>query len=169
MGTRSGLLLAPLTPRARVRRAPSYGVDVAQRVQVAVDCQDATRLARFWAGVLGYRILGAPGGFESWEAYSRTQAQQSGETWCKIVDPDGLGPSLLFHTVPEPKTVKNRIHLDVRARTGVGDRRRDIDEFVDRILDLGGCIRQAVTDDAGYFVVMEDPEGNEFCVGAGSS
>lgn len=144
-------------------------VDVAQRVQVAVDCQDAMRLARFWTEVLGYRVLQAPGGFESWEAYSRTQAQYPGETWCKVVDPDGLGPSLLFHMVPEPKTVKNRIHLDVRAPlTGVGDRRRDIDEFVDRILALGGRVRQAVSDDAGYFVVMEDPEGNEFCVGAGS-
>jgi len=100
--------------------------------------------------------------------YSRTQATTPGEAWSKIVDPDGGGPSLLFHRVPEAKVVKNRVHLDVRApRDTPGDRPQQVDAFVERIVGLGGRKLHDVTDDAGYFAVMQDPEGNEFCVGGG--
>jgi catechol 2,3-dioxygenase-like lactoylglutathione lyase family enzyme len=142
---------------------------MAQRVQVAIDCHDPDRLAEFWAAVLGYECKPPPG-FDSWSAYSATVAEEPGECWSRIVDADGVGPNLLFHRVPEAKTVKNRLHLDVRApEGGSGDRHRDIDAFVERIVQLGGRKVRAVVDDGGLFVVMHDPEGNEFCTGGGGS
>jgi Glyoxalase-like domain len=140
---------------------------MAQRVQIAIDCHDPDRLALFWSEVLGYRY-GPPPGFDSWRDYSATVAEEPGESWARIHDPDRVGPSLLFHRVPEQKVVKNRVHLDVRAPTGTGDRRRDIGVFVDRIIALGGIKVREVVDDAGLFVVMQDPEQNEFCVGGGT-
>ena len=139
---------------------------MARRWKVAIDCADPDGLAAFWAAALEYRLLEAPDGHASWAEYSRTVATRPGEAWTVIVDPDGRGPSLLFHGVPESKVVKNRLHLDVQApKDTPGDRRQQVDTEVQRVVGLGARKLHDVTDDAGYFVVMEDPEGNEFCIG----
>jgi hypothetical protein len=139
---------------------------MAQRIQVAIDCDDPYRLAEFWARVLGYEMMEPPDGFASWAEHARAQAEEPGEAWVKIVDSDRREPTLLFHRVPEAKVVKNRVHLDVRAPDeGPGDRQEQVDSFVERIVALGGSKIRDVVDDAGYFAVMHDPEGNEFCVG----
>jgi predicted enzyme related to lactoylglutathione lyase len=139
---------------------------MAQRVQVAVDCHDPDRLAEFWAAVLGYALMNPPDGYASWAEHSRAQAEQPGEAWTKIVDPQGREPTLLFHRVPEAKVVKNRVHLDVRAPDDEpGDRQQQVDAFIERVVALGARKVRDVTDDAGYFAVMQDPEGNEFCIG----
>ena len=139
---------------------------VAQRLQVAIDCQDPERLAEFWASVLDYQVGEPPVGYASWTEHALDQAEEPGEFWIKIQDPDRLGPTLLFHRVPEPKTVKNRIHLDVKAPASSADDRGDqVQAFIERIVNWGGTKVRDVTDDAGYFAVMNDPEGNEFCVG----
>ena len=118
------------------------------RVQVTFDCRDPEALAKFWAAVLGYDVR-----------------KVEADTWAYTKDPDGTGPPLFFQRVPESKVVKNRVHLDVRAPAGdEGDRRAQVDAEVDRIVALGGRRDHDVTDEAGYFVVMNDPEGNEFCV-----
>lgn len=136
---------------------------MAQRVQVAVDCRDVVRLADFWAALLDYEVFG---GHELWAEHSRTVATYPGEAWIQIVDPDGRGPGILFHSVPEEKVVKNRVHLDVRAPDDTpGDRRAQIRAFVEKAVALGGRKVRDVTDEAGHFAVMEDPEGNEFCIG----
>ena len=84
----------------------------------------------------------------------------------KIRDPEGHGPVLLFHSVPETKTTKNRIHLDVRAPANDHSVRDDqVQMFIERVVSLGATRVRDVTDDAGYFAVMQDPEGNEFCIG----
>ena len=70
----------------------------------------------------------------------------------------GLGRRLLFQQVPEPKTVKNRLHLDLHA----GPDRRDGE--VARLRDLGATVLQEVSEPGTEHVVMADPEGNEFCV-----
>ncbi|MEU3980160.1 VOC family protein [Streptomyces sp. NPDC026672] len=70
----------------------------------------------------------------------------------------GLGRRLLFQRVPEAKTVKNRLHLDVHAADG------DRDAEVDRLEGLGARVLQRVSEPGGTWVVMADPEGNEFCV-----
>jgi hypothetical protein len=139
---------------------------VARRIQIAIDCDEPHRLAAFWAAVLEYELMDPPDGYASWAEHSRAQAEEPGEAWIKIADPDRRGPTLLFHRVPEAKVVKNRVHLDVKAPDdGPGDRRQQVDAFVERIVDLDGTKVRDITDDAGYFVVMQDPEGNEFCVG----
>ncbi|CAM5480852.1 Glyoxalase-like domain-containing protein OS=Streptomyces tendae OX=1932 GN=GUR47_17675 PE=4 SV=1 [Streptomyces tendae] len=70
----------------------------------------------------------------------------------------GLGRRLLFQRVPEAKTVKNRVHLDVHAPDG----RRE--EEVARLEALGASVQRQVKEPGGEWVVMADPEGNEFCV-----
>ena len=142
---------------------------MAQRVQIAIDCQDPGRLAAFWARVLGYELAKPPAGYDSWAEHSRKQADEPGEAWIKIVDSNGSGPTLLFHRVPESKTVKNRVHLDVRAPDdGSGSREQQVAEFIANVVAWGGSKMRDVTDDAGYFAVMQDPEGNEFCIGGGA-
>src|SRR4051812_48484106 len=143
----------------------SYRRCVAQRVQVAIDCEDPDHLAAFWARVLGYELAPPPTGYSSWAEHNRAQAEERGEGWIKIVDPTGSGPTLLFHRVPERKTVKNRVHLDVRAAVdGTGSRQQQVADFVASVIAWGGSKLRDVTDDAGYFAVMQDPEGNEFCI-----
>ena len=138
-----------------------------QRVQVSIDCQDVVRLADFWAAVLGYVVQG---GHEPWAEHSRAAATYPGEAWVRIVDPDGEGPNLLFHSVPEPKIVKNRIHLDLRAPAlETGGPAEWLEAFIAEIVGLGGTTVRAVQDESDRFAVMQDPEGNEFCVGARES
>lgn len=139
-------------------------------VQITFDCADPDRVARFWASVLGYKLQDPPAGFESWPDFLKAQGipedQWNGSS--AIVDPDGRGPRLYFQRVPEPKTVKNRVHLDVNVGGGAGvplaERRALINAAVDRLI-AEGAIRQREFEQHGeYWVVMTDPEGNEFCL-----
>src|SRR3954447_18311619 len=91
----------------------------------------------------------APDRRTSWPEHSRAAAVEPGEAWSKIVDPEGRGPSLHFHRVPETKVVKNRVHLDLRAPDDFpGDRRHQVDAEVERIVGLGARKVQGVTDEA---------------------
>lgn len=117
--------------------------------------------------MLAYRVADPPGGFPSWRAASEAEANEPGEAWCACFDPDGAGPRILFHRVPEAKTVKNRLHLDVFVAPRGGDREANwpaVDTEVDRLVGLGASMVRRVSDDDQCFVVMTDPEGNEFCV-----
>lgn len=138
---------------------------MAQRVQVAIDCNEPERLAAFWASVLDYEVADPPSGYATWTEHAADQAEEAGEFWIRIRDPDGNGPTLLFHRVPEPKTIKNRVHLDVRAPSAGADHHgEELQAFIARVIGWGGSKVRDVVDDAGYFAVMQDPEGNEFCV-----
>jgi hypothetical protein len=133
------------------------------RIQVTFDCSAPARLATFWAEALGY----PPPDIEDIRARLRAigMSEQDLDKWCRIEDPTGARPSLLFQQVPESKAVKNRIHLDVAVSSGkTVDGRQQIDAEVERLLRIGARKLHSVTDEAGYFVVMQDPEGNEFCV-----
>ena len=86
-----------------------------------------------------------------------------------MVDPDGTGPRIYFQRVPEAKTIKNRLHLDLNITGGpssgpLEERRRLVDAEVERLLGLGAVRQRAAEELGGYWVVMQDPEGNEFCV-----
>lgn len=133
---------------------------MAKRVQIAVDCADPERLAEFWAAALGYVVEGPPSGASSWAEFSRSVGDGA-EAWCAAADPAGLGPRLLFHRVPEPKLGKNRLHLDVR--TGAADR-VGIEAETARLVARGAVHLRTVVDESGCFAVLQDPEGNEFCV-----
>ncbi|MFC4116413.1 VOC family protein [Nonomuraea zeae] len=104
--------------------------------QIVVDCRDPHTLVRFWAALLGGdpvdRALG----------------------WSHVEPPGGVRMS--FQPVPEVKSVKNRLHLDIEVES--------IEPAVARARSLGATrIGETVTDEQGSFQVMADPEGNEFC------
>ena len=95
-------------------------------VQVTFDCADPAALSRFWNEVLGYRLDSPPPPYETWdEALDAWHIPEENRNDASAsVDPDGVGPRLWFQKVPEGKTAKNRVHLDVRAAVGLtGDER----------------------------------------------
>jgi catechol 2,3-dioxygenase-like lactoylglutathione lyase family enzyme len=117
--------------------------------ELAIDCADPDGLARFWCSVLGYEV----------------QDEEDGlVTIGSPVAPDGktragpVPPTLTFARVPEGKTAKNRVHLDINPTD------QDQGEEVRRLLDLGA--RHADVGQTGEesWVTLADPEGNEFCV-----
>ena len=142
-----------------------------REVQVTFDCADPAALAGFWCEVLGYRVEPPPAGFDSWDqaldAWGVPPEERNSRS--AAVPPEGdSGPRLFFQRVPEGKTVKNRVHLDVRAAPGAeGDERMTrLDAEATRLVSLGATrVRRFEPDrmDAG-FVLMQDPEGNEFCL-----
>jgi hypothetical protein len=90
------------------------------------------------------------------------------ENYASRVDPDGVGPRLFFQRVPEPKTAKNRVHLDLSVSGGPGtpmeERRANVAAAVERAV-AAGATRVKDYDEAGqHWVVLQDPEGNEFCL-----
>src|SRR5919199_3690026 len=106
---------------------------------LTIDCADPRRLAEFWTQALGYDLK---------EATDRE---------AEIVDPAGRGWPLLFQVVPEGKSVKNRLHLDVRPP-------RSMQDEVDRLVVAGASVFRRVDEGGSFWTVMHDPEGNEFCV-----
>jgi catechol 2,3-dioxygenase-like lactoylglutathione lyase family enzyme len=141
------------------------------RYQVAIDCADPDRMARFWAEALGYVLEPPPDGHESWSDYWRkagVSEDELGEGHDSIVDPEGNGPRVWFQQVPEGKSVKNRMHFDVKVGGGRGvvieERMRRVDEEVERLVAIGASViaRRHSPDIDHYFVAMRDPEGNEF-------
>lgn len=143
---------------------------MARRVQVAIDCADPAALSAFWAEALGYVHDAPPEGFGSWpEALAAWGVPES--EWNSanaVVDPDGVGPRIFFQRVPEPKTGKNRLHLDVSVSggpgTAPGQRRAETDPTVARLVALGATEVRRVEEQDAYWVVLQDPEGNEFDV-----
>jgi predicted enzyme related to lactoylglutathione lyase len=77
-----------------------------------------------------------------------------------VIDPDGAGPRVYFQRVPEEKATKNRLHLDIRVRGG----REAIQPEVDRLVALGATVVGPKEERGEYWVVLQDPEGNEFCL-----
>jgi hypothetical protein len=139
-----------------------------RQIQVTFDCAEPVRVARFWCEVLGYVEPPAPEGFATWEEFDRTLPPEERGAWFACSDPTGVGPRLFFQRVPEGKVVKNRVHLDVRVGTGlVGDERLAVLEAeCARLLALGAArVRLMLADDENEScLVMQDVEGNEFCL-----
>jgi hypothetical protein len=109
------------------------------RLEVCIDCAQPLTLARFWQGLLG----GGP-------------IRGNGEPYCDVVLPDGL-PVLTFQRVPEAKTAKNRLHLDLFVADPAAE--------IERARGLGASLVGAPVDTGrSWWQVMADPEGNEFCV-----
>jgi glyoxalase superfamily protein len=139
-----------------------------KKIQVTFDCAEPERVGRFWCEVLGYVMPPPPEGFASWEDFSRTLPPEQQDSAWACVDPTGEGPRLYFQPVPEGKVAKNRVHLDVRAGTGlVGEERLTVLEAeCARLVALGAVrVRLLPADDENEScIVMQDVEGNEFCL-----
>lgn len=137
--------------------------------QVTFDCADVDAQANFWAAALDYQLQPPPEGYTSWEAWAKdTGMEHMLGQMSAVVDPEGRAPRILFQRVPEGKTVKNRLHLDLNLSGGwsvsLEERKQQVHAAADRLAALGATQRRAVEEDQEYHIVMNDPEDNEFCV-----
>jgi catechol 2,3-dioxygenase-like lactoylglutathione lyase family enzyme len=139
-----------------------------KQFQVTFDCADPERVARFWCEVLGYVVPPPPEGFSTWAEYDRSLPAGDQGSWFACVDPSGVAPRLFFQRVPEGKIVKNRVHLDVRVGTGLAGEERlaRLEAECARLVALGAVrVRLLPADDENEScIVMQDVEGNEFCL-----
>ena len=137
-----------------------------RQVQITFDCAEPERLARFWCEVLGYVAPPPPDGFATWEEYRLAQPPEERDAWSACVDPSGAGPRLYFQRVPEGKSAKNRVHLDVRVASGlVGEERlAALEAECARLVPLGAVHVRTLYDGEDACIPMLDIEGNEFCL-----
>ena len=143
---------------------------MARSFQVTFDANDPPRLAEFWAEALGYEIPAPPDGHESWDAWARAMEipEEKWDDARALVDPDGTGPRLFFQKVPEGKTAKNRVHLDVNVGAGIDEadeRQAVVEAEAQRLEALGAqwfAERRGLVGE--HWIVMLDPEGNELCL-----
>ncbi len=107
---------------------------------LVLDCRDPARLAPFWAAALGYVEIGAV------------------DNYMLLMPDRRSGPKLLLQRVPEDKASKNRMHLDIETT--------DIEDVAARLVKLGGhrMLPKPQAEHGNRWIVMADPEGNEFCI-----
>lgn len=153
---------------------------MAPEIQLTFDAHSPRRLGLFWLEVLtGYAVDPPPGGrigtpeetLAAWEELLRASGmpEEEFDSAMALVDPQGRGPRLWFQRVPEPKTAKNRMHIDVRTAFGLeGDERMAVlEQECGRLQELGATrLRrfEPAPPMSHGFIVMADPEGNEFCL-----
>jgi predicted enzyme related to lactoylglutathione lyase len=111
---------------------------MADSLVLTLDCHDLEVQIAFWCAALGYELAGGVGQYRA------------------LVHPAGTQPKLLLQQVAEPKSAKNRLHLDLHVADAEAEARR---------LEVLGATRSTRVDEFGiHWVAMADPEGNEFCV-----
>ncbi len=137
------------------------------RFEIVVDVHDPVREATFWASALQYTAGPPPEGFDSWKDFWTRIGVPAGE-FDSIVDTEGKGPRIWFHTVPESKTGKNRMHFDIGVSGGLGvpiaKRRERVEAEAERLVRIGATRLETLEEEGveHYAVAMADPEGNEF-------
>jgi hypothetical protein len=143
--------------------------------QLVIDCADPERLVRFWAVALGYVPAPPPNGHATWREYYLSigvphDELGDGDALDRLVDPSGRGPAIWFQQVPEHKTLKNRLHIDLKMGGGrsvpLTERRSRVDALTAELSASGAAVIQVVDlpEQNHYAVRMADPEGNEFDV-----
>ena len=150
--------------------------------QLTIDANDPAVLARFWAQALGYQPVPPAEPQTTWNAHYRSHLGEDPQDARdardaafedRLFDPDGRRPPIWFQEVPEAKAGKNRLHLDLyptgRDNALPMERRIEIVEAkAAELIGLGASVerrgRYDDPEDPIYYVVMHDPEGNEFCV-----
>lgn len=150
---------------------------MAVHFKICVDCTDPHRLAAFWAEAMGYVVedhsaliaMLLEQGVVGEDDVVEVEGRKAWKTAAAVRDPDapvnpqngvGQGMRLLFQAVPEKKTIKNRLHLDLHYGPD------DYEAQADRLEGLGATRLGAYDEDGAKWIVMTDPEGNEFCVHA---
>ncbi|WP_030155581.1 VOC family protein [Glycomyces sp. NRRL B-16210] len=150
---------------------------MAVHFKICIDCTDPHRLAAFWAEAMGYAVedhsplieVLLQQGVVGEDAVVEVDGHKAWKTAAAVRDPDapvnpqngvGQGMRLLFQVVPEKKTVKNRLHLDLHYGP------EDYEAQADRLEGLGATRLGAYDEDGAKWILMADPEGNEFCAHA---
>jgi len=152
---------------------------MSRTIQVTFDAHDPRALSSFWRDVLGY-VHPPPPGVElppgadplaAWDEFLERAGvpDEQRNAASAVEDPDGPGPRLFFQQVPEDKVAKNRVHLDVRAAPGLEgeDRMAALEAECERLVARGATRLRRFEPDppmSAGFIVMTDPEGNEFCL-----
>ncbi len=138
--------------------------------QVSFDAASPRALGNFWTIALGYQEEAPPPDYDSWESWlvaMNIPRDRWDDVWA-IRDPDGSRPRILFQKVPEAKSAKNRVHLDVNVGHGIADadeRWDTVTSHADRLIAAGASLVEERRNDLGdHWMVMTDPDGNEFCV-----
>jgi hypothetical protein len=134
---------------------------------ITFDCADPTALATFWADVFRYPRPEWPEEMKA-ELLAGGLTEDDLTNRSAIEDPTGEGPRFYFQRVPEGKTAKNRMHIDIRSVPGKRATDAEMAAERDRIIALGASVVVDYDDNWGpvreRHVVMRDPEGNEFCL-----
>ena len=141
--------------------------------QLTIDANDPILLARFWSKALGYGSVPPTEPRTTWHAHYHARLGDDAAFGDRLFHPEGHGPALWFQRVPERKATKNRLHLDLYP-TGRDDamplevRVETVETKVAELVELGATVERRTRgddpQDSFYYVVMHDPEGNEFCV-----
>ncbi|GAA2138431.1 VOC family protein [Glycomyces algeriensis] len=144
--------------------------------KIVIDCADPHRLAAFWAEAMGYQVEDhssfiaglLANGVITEDLLTEVDGHHAWKTLAAIRNPDdpfdaasdaGQGMRILFQVVPESKTVKNRLHLDLHVGLD------NIDAEAERLESLGATrAGERLSEGPAQWIVMQDPEGNEFCV-----
>jgi hypothetical protein len=106
---------------------------------VVIDCNDFETMSRFWQEALHYE-----------------PREPAGEDWVVLRDPEGRGVNVSLQKVPENRVGKNRLHFDLYTDDQQGE--------VARLLELGATLQERTAEPGEDFIVLQDPEGNLFCV-----
>ena len=138
------------------------------KFSLTMDAADPLALGEFWAFALGYVREPPPAPHATWEE-TLTAWGLPTERWNDanaIVDPDGVGPRIFIQKVAEPKTAKNRLHIDVRVSSSAQQKDREgMRAKADQLVAAGATLVSEFDEEfTGHRIVMLDPEGNEFCV-----
>ena len=152
-------------PNHRSGTAPDSVVGMPHGIQISFDAANPPALAEFWAIALGYVEQPPPEGFESWADFAEKNGMplESMNNYGAVVDPENIGPRLFFQKVPEGKTAKNRVHLDIDV-TGHGADSDALEAHIEILVSAGASRYDKRSEQGVTWVVMSDPEGNEFCV-----
>lgn len=132
--------------------------------QLQVDARDAHTLADFWIAALGYELEDNTSFVEDMVSKGIAAEEQTFRrpdgvlSWKGFEAIRGGGRRILFHSVPEEKTIKNRWHIDVN----VGKER--LHSEAQRLIGLGAIQLREVEEPGGHWITLQDPEGNEFCI-----
>ena len=141
------------------------------KFQLVIDCADPVRMTRFWAAALGHEVAPPPKGFETWNDYWKDVGfaeAEIGPSPDRVVDPSGNGPPIWFRQDDVPKSVKNRLHINIGAGGGrsvpLAERRARVEAEAARLTALGATRLEEMFSEGvdHYAVAMLDPEGNEF-------
>ncbi len=135
-------------------------------IQIVFACVDPARMTEFWSAALGYILQPPPDGFDTWDQFADAVGipEDKRNDISAAVDPDGLGPRLLFERW-DAGAPNQRLHIDVNSVGEVEDRPAALNAERERLEALGATFHREASGMAGEtWIEMHDPEGNWFCV-----